>query len=108
MSMAAGIGVLEDDYYTKENCQTIIKNREYTSLELKKLGFLLTESSANFIFAKHPKVSGEEIYLKLKESGILVRHFNKKEICEYNRITIGTKKQMDKLIDALKNILEAN
>ena len=108
MSMAAGIGVLEDDSYTKENCQTIIKNREYASIELKKLGFSLTKSSANFIFAKHPKVSGKEIYLKLKDAGILVRHFNKKEICEYNRITIGTKQQMDKLIDALKNILEAN
>jgi len=107
MTIAAGIGVLEDEAYIKDNCQTIIKNREYTTTELKKLGFEVTNSSANFIFAKHPKVRGEEIYLKLKEAGILVRHFNKKEIYEYNRITIGTKEQMDKLIDALKNILEA-
>ena len=106
MTMAAGIGVLEDGTYTKDNCLTIIKNREYTITELKKLGFEVTDSSTNFVFAKHFKVSGEEIYLKLKESGILIRHFNKNEICEYNRITIGTKEQMDELINALKNILE--
>ena len=106
MTMAAGIGVLCDEDYTRANCETIIKNREYTVSELKKLGFLLTSSSANFIFAKHPKVSGEEIYLKLREKGILVRHFTKDRIKDFNRITIGTKEQMEKLISELKNILE--
>lgn len=106
MTMAAGLGVLEDEAYTKENCRTITENRSYTADCLKKLGFELTDSFANFIFAKHPEKSGEEIYLKLKEAGILVRHFNKERISAYNRITIGTKEQMDKLIDALKIILE--
>lgn len=106
MSMAAGLGVLEDDDYTKENCKTIIENRKYTSDELKKLGFLLTDSSTNFIFAKHPALNGENVYLKLKEKGILVRHFSNDRISEYNRITIGTKNQMNALISALKEILE--
>lgn len=108
MSMAAAIGMLEDDKYSKKNCETIIKNRAYTSSYLEKLGFTVTDSYANFVFAKHEKFSGEEIYLKLKEKGVLVRHFNKPEISDYNRITIGTKKQMDKLITSLKEILEEN
>ncbi len=106
LTMAAGIGTLEDDTYTKENCRKIIENREYTADSLKKLGFILTNSGANFVFAKHPEVDGKELYLKLKENGILVRHFDKPEISAYNRITIGTKEQMETLLKTTKSILE--
>lgn len=107
MTMAAGIGTLEDEEYTKSNCEEIIKNREFAMAELKKLGFEFTNSTANFVFAKHKAVDGKEIYLKLKEKGVLVRHFDKAEIAQYNRITIGSREQMEILIDTLKNILEA-
>ena len=106
MTMAAGIGVLEDEEYTRDNCKTIIENRNFTVSELEKLGFTMTDSSANFVFAKSDKISGEELYLKLKEKGVLVRHFTKDRICQYNRITIGTKEQMEALITAIKSILE--
>jgi len=106
MTMAAGIGALEDEEYTKANCKTVCENREYTVAELKKLGFEMPDSSANFIFAKHPSVSGEEIYTKLREKSILVRHFTAPRICEYNRITIGTREQMDKFLKAIREILE--
>ena len=106
MTMAAGIGVLEDEAYTRKNCKEIIKAREYTASELSKLGFTMTNSKTNFIFAKHDKVDGEKLYLKLKEKGILVRHFDKSEISMYNRITIGTFYEMKKLIDTIKAILE--
>jgi len=52
------------------------------------------------------QVSGEKLYLRLKELGILVRHFDKKLITEYNRITIGTKEQMDIFIDGVKTVLK--
>ena len=108
MTMAAGIGILEDEDCTKANCQTIIKNREFTVNELKKLGFEMTNSTTNFVFAKHPEIDGNEIYLKLREKGILVRHFSKKEICQYNRITIGARNEMEMLVNALKEILKEN
>lgn len=105
MTMAAGIGTMADEEYTLKNCAEIIKNREYTANELKKLGFLLTPSAANFVFAKHSSVGGEKIYSVLKNNGVLVRHFDKKEISEYNRITIGTREQMDKMLDILRKEL---
>lgn len=105
MTMAAGIGVLEDEEYTRTNCKTIEENREFTKAELEKLGFECLESKANFILAKHPGKSGKMLYEKLKEMGILIRHFDKERICEYNRITIGTKEQMQALISALEEIL---
>ncbi len=106
MTMAAGLGVIADNEYTVHNCREIIKSREYTEKELSRLGFYLTDSSANFVFARHEKIGGEELYLKLKQRGILVRHFSKDRILEFNRITIGTYEQMQKLVCTVKEILE--
>lgn len=106
MTMAAGIGTLEDGEYTKQNCREIIKTREYTIAALKELGFLCTDSAANFVFAKHPKIGGAEIYKSLRENGILVRWFDRPEISDYNRITVGTAEQMKTLAKTLKKITE--
>ena len=105
MTAAAGIGSLLDDEYIKNNCEKIKQNRDYLVNELKKLDFTMTDSLANFIFAKHQSVSGKEIYLKLKEKGVLVRHFDKEILTDYNRITIGSREQLDYLIEKLKEIL---
>ena len=106
MTMAAGYAALcENDYYM-QNCKTIIENREYTEDKLKNLGFTLTDSKTNFVFAKSDKIDGEKLYLALKERGILVRHFKNERICQYNRITIGTKEQMDAFLKAVEDILK--
>ena len=106
MTAAAGVGSLIDDEYIKANCQKIIENRAYLVKELEKLGFSMTDSSANFIFAKHKTLSGKDIYLKLKEKGVLVRYFDKQRLKDYTRITIGSKEQLDVLIDKTKEILK--
>lgn len=106
MTMAAGVGVLADEEYTEKNCLEIINNRDFTACELKKLGFTLTDSYTNFVFAKHEALGGEELYTALREKGILVRHFGKERIKDYNRVTIGTREQMEAFIDAVKSILE--
>ena len=103
---AAGQGSLADEEYFIENCKKIVENRMWTENELKKLGFSLTNSKANFVFAKSDKISGKELYLRLKEKGILVRHFDKDRIKEYNRITIGSIDEMKAFVGAVKVILE--
>ncbi len=105
MTLAAGYGVLCDEEYTKTNLKTIIDNREYLSRELKKSGFSMTLSTANFIFVKHEKKAGEYLYQKLRERNILVRHFSKEKINDYLRITIGTREEMDILIRNLREII---
>ncbi|MBQ3493129.1 MAG: histidinol-phosphate transaminase [Clostridia bacterium] len=106
MTACAGIGALLDKGYFEENCNKIIKNREWTIEKLKELGFISTPSKTNFVFVKNDKIGGEELYLKLKEKGVLVRHFSKERIKDYNRITIGSFEQMQMLIGAVKEILE--
>ena len=106
MTMAAGIGALEDEDYFRENCQKIQKTRAWTTDALRKLGFTVVDSVTNFVFAKHPGISGKELYLALKARGILVRHFDKPRLKDYNRITIGTPEQMQTFADTVKQILE--
>ena len=106
LTMAAGVAAVKDNDYYMENCQKIVANREYTTKELEALGFYVIPSKANFIFAKSDKIGGEELYLKLKDNGILVRHFSKEKIKDFNRITIGSKSEMEAFVKAVKQILE--
>jgi histidinol-phosphate aminotransferase len=101
----AGYSALcENDYYM-DNCKKIIKNREELSRELSALGFTMTPSVANFVFAKSDEISGERLYLELKSRGILVRHFSSPKISDYNRITVGTREECLALVSAVKEIL---
>lgn len=102
--LAGRVAIAEQVYYDNNNAE-IIQNREYTCTELQKMGFTLTDSKANFIFASHPKLFGKELYQGLRERGILVRHFDKAKISDYVRITVGTKDQMDSLLISLKEML---
>ncbi|MBQ9150605.1 MAG: histidinol-phosphate transaminase [Clostridia bacterium] len=106
MTAAAGYAALCDNDYYMQNCRTIMENRAYTTEALRELGFEVLPSLTNFVFAKSDKIGGEALYLELKRRGILVRHFNKENIAEYNRITIGTKEQMEAFIATVKTILE--
>lgn len=105
MTMAAGQGALLDDEYFDSCVKTITGNRAFTENELKQLGFRLTNSSANFVFAKSDRIGGKELYTKLKEKGILVRHFDTERLKDYIRITIGSIDEMSSLISAVKEIL---
>lgn len=101
----AGIAAIESDSYFTENCKRIIATREKTVFELEGLGFKVIPSKSNFIFAKSDEIGGEELYYKLKENGVLVRHFTFDRIKDYNRITIGSEEEMDIFISKVKTIL---
>ena len=105
LTQIAGISAIEDDTYYMDLCKEVIKTREYTKCELEKLGFSVTKSFANFVFASHKDFGGEKLYLDLKKNGILVRHFGTEKIKDYLRITIGKKEDMTFLIETLKKII---
>ncbi len=105
LTLIAGEEAIKSDSYYMANCKKIIEARNYTTAELNKLGFDVLPSCANFIFAKKDGISGEYIYQKLRENGILVRHFTSDKIKEYNRITIGTLEQMQTFIKVVSSII---
>ena len=107
VTMAAGTACVENDEYNTDNCRRIIETREWTRKQLEDLGFEVTPSKTNFLFARHPAISGEDLYLKLKEQGILIRHFSVERIKDYNRITIGTREDMETVTEKIRKILKA-
>lgn len=106
LSIIAGKeSVLDTEYFDKCIAE-IIANREYTVNELEKRGFTIPDSKANFIFAKHNTLSGEDFFNELRKRNIVVRYFSKERIKDYVRITIGSKEQMTALINATDEILK--
>ena len=105
LTLRAGVqAIAEQDYYT-ENCKKIMETRAYTKEKLEALGFTVLDSRSNFLFAMKPGIDGGAIYRGLKERGVLVRHFDKDPIRDYNRITIGTPEQMDIFLKKLEELL---
>ena len=105
-TLAIGAAILDDEETVRANCDSIIETRAYTTAALRALGFEVLDSRANFVFARCPAIDGGELYEKLKARGVLVRHFTRPEIAQFNRITIGTRRQMDALLDNVRAILE--
>lgn len=105
LTLKAGKAALEDTAYFEKTRAAIIAARAWTADELKKRGFVLTDSRSNFLFAATERRAGGELYLELKKRGILVRHFDAPRIAEHLRITIGTPEQMRVLMQKLDEIL---
>ncbi len=101
IAQAAAVAAIKDKDYFNEICGKIIRTRETTAHKLVSLGFKVLPSSANFLFVSHDKISGGELFLKLKADGILVRHFDTKGIENFIRISVGTDEEMDILVERL-------
>ena len=106
LTQLAGTAAMSENDYYMSNCKRIADTREYTTHELRRMGFEVLGSKANFIFAKHESISGIDIYTKLRENGILVRHFTDERIKDYNRITIGSEEEMKTFVDTMKKIVK--
>jgi histidinol-phosphate aminotransferase len=107
LSIVAGAAAVEDEPYFQNCCASIQENRAWTMEELKKLGFTVLPSTTNFLFAKSDRLSGEDLYRQLKENGILVRWWaNSGRIQDYVRITVGSRAQMEALIEGIENLLK--
>lgn len=104
-ALALGVPAVEDDVYFKETIQKIITTRERTKKALSELGFSFPDSKANFIFASHKTAGAKDIFERLREEDIYVRHFQQPRIDNYLRITIGTGEEMDIFLKKLKDIL---
>lgn len=106
VAQAAGIASVKDERYFRETLKRVIATRDRVTEKLRSMGFEIPDSSANFIFAAHPKYRAKDIFEYLKTKDIYVRWFNKPRIDNYLRITIGTDEDMDAMIKALEEFLK--
>lgn len=106
LTMAAAIAALDSEDYYRRNSRVIQENRAYTVSQLEKLDFETLPSLANFVFTRCRRLEGGALYRALKARGVLVRHWDKPEIADWCRITIGSREQMDVLLEKIRDILE--
>jgi len=106
LAQVAGIKAIQDENYFNLTRVKIIEARKFLEKELLLIDFEVLSSGANFIFTRHKVKDAITIFKKLRESGVLVRHFSEPErISQFLRITIGTMEDMQKLISILKAVL---
>lgn len=105
LTLLLGEKTVEAEGYYQEKCREIEETRAWTTAQLEELGFTVLPSKANFVFVKTDKMDGGELYKTLKTKGILVRHFTNPRICQFNRVTIGTREQMQTFVNTVKEVL---
>ena len=104
-SLVCGVEAVKDKVYFNEQVKKIVDTREWAKKELGAMGFEFPDSKANFIFVTHPKVSAKNLFEALKKENIYVRFLGGERIKDYLRISVGTKEEMESLIDFLKDYL---
>ena len=105
LSLAAATAALEDLPWMQRNVRQIQKTRTRLACELKESGFTVLPSQANFVMARRQGENLQELYLELKRRRILVRYFDRPELRDSLRITIGTPEEIGTLSRELRKIL---
>ncbi|GLX70079.1 histidinol-phosphate transaminase [Paenibacillus glycanilyticus] len=106
LALAGAVAAFEDEAYFLETTAKVVATREAVAKELRELGFIVTDSAANFVFVSHPDHAAELLFQELRERGVLVRYFKQPRIDQYLRVTVGTGEEMSAFVDALKEIIK--
>ena len=105
LAQVGALAAFEDRAYFEQTCRAVIASRETLIGDLRKLGFEVLPSAANFVFARHPARDAGELATALRERSIIVRHFKQPRIEQFLRISIGTDVQCAALVSALREVL---
>ena len=105
LALAGAEGALRDRDYLRAITMKISSTRDWAADRLKRMGFAVSDSAANFLFVSHPAVEAKGLLDGLRERGILVRWWDKPRIRDYLRITVGTDEEMEALCQALAQLV---
>ncbi len=106
LAQTGAAAAVEDEGYFQEITGKIQATRTRTAERLTQLGFRVLPSGANFVFASFPGIPGKALLDGLRERGILVRWWDKPEIADWLRISIGTDGDMEALCAALETLVK--
>ncbi|MEX6502375.1 histidinol-phosphate transaminase [Pseudomonas zhanjiangensis] len=105
LAIAGGAAAFEDREHFEQTRKAVIASRESVVAGLQQLGFEVLSSAANFVFARHPQRDAAELAQRLREQGVIVRHFKQARIAQFLRISIGTPEQNQALLDGLSSLV---
>ena len=104
IAIVGAAAAFDDKAYFEQTCKAVIASREALVQQLSDKGFEVLPSAANFIFARHPQHDAAQLAAKVREQGVIVRHFKQERIAQFLRISIGTPEQNQALVDALGDL----
>jgi len=102
LAVLAAQAAVEDSTYVQNYVAEVLAARELLCYELEKLGIRYVPSSANFVLC-HFGSRAIEVRDRLRDQAILVRD-RSYEAPGCVRITVGTREQTRRLLDALEEI----
>jgi len=106
VALAAGAAAVADTAWTRRNVGRVRMTRARAIERLRRLGFLVPESEANFVLARMPGRDMAGVAKGLRRAGILVRHFATPQLYDALRISIGTPADMAALFHALEPLMK--
>jgi histidinol-phosphate aminotransferase len=101
LAQALADAALSDPEHMRANAARIRTTRERVAGELRKRGFTVFPSEANFLWAKPPRQTAREVFEHLRVRRIFVRYFAGPRTGDYLRVTVGTDAEMDAFLAAL-------
>lgn len=105
LSIAGATAAIEDQAWFMETRAAILNTRSRLLASLRELGFTCVDSQANFIWCEHSAKSSQQLYLDLKQAGVLVRYMNYPDWGDGLRITAGSDEQIDAFLAILQSLL---
>jgi histidinol-phosphate aminotransferase len=104
LSLVAAGAALQDLPWMTRNARRIQRSRQRLTCALKRMGYQVYPSHANFVLARKPGQDLKPVYEELKRHKILVRYFDVPGLQDCLRVTVGTPKEIAALIAAMSKI----
>jgi len=102
LAIAAGAAALEDREWMSSNVARVRATRVRVTAALRKAGFGVEDSAANFLWVDcSGKGGGKAVYDKLRAGGVLARYFSAGGLAQGIRVSIGTDDEMDRFLELL-------
>jgi histidinol-phosphate aminotransferase len=103
LAQAAALAGLDDREHVERTRRNNAKGLNFYARELRKLNLELIPSSANFILVRVG--DGQRVFNELQRRGVIVRPMGGYQLPEWIRISVGTPKQNQRCLEALKTVL---
>ncbi|MCX5713562.1 MAG: aminotransferase class I/II-fold pyridoxal phosphate-dependent enzyme, partial [Candidatus Omnitrophica bacterium] len=104
LAQAAGIAALDDKKFLQKTKKLVLAGKNYLCDTLKKMGIPYVPSVANFILVDVGR-DGLAVFNQMLKLGVIVRDMQQYGLKNFIRVTIGTKKENERLIKVLKKVL---
>jgi histidinol-phosphate aminotransferase len=98
-AISGALAALEDRRHHLAIVETVVAERDRLTARLRRGGWHVPDSGANFVFARPPDGDALRVQRLLRDGHILVRHFT--ALPEWLRITVGGIAENDRLLAAL-------